>query len=317
MSADILDLIMKWGLKLGIILAIVAIAYVMIEGFIEKRIIEKRIKSVTLERERIRVRERAKLSGGGSDLLFFELLHQLANRTKLALWLLDVETQQKLTQAGYRDTNARSTFLVLRLVGIASATSIFVLFCVVNEQMGLLMGAPAAGFVGLRLSTYVLERRAEQRGRELNECAPDIIDLLTICVESGMSLELAMQRVADEMGPISDVVADELSLTTAELAYVPRRSDAFSNLSQRTNAKTIQDLCIALVQSDSFGTSIGSTLRVQSADARKLRQLEAERKALSIPPKLSVIMVFFFMPIIFIVMLYPTLSNMAGMKFGL
>ncbi len=244
-------------------------------------------------------------------------LHQIANRAKLALWLLDAETQQKLIRAGFRDNSIRSTFLVLRLTGIATTTLIFIVVCVLSDQTGWLVGTPAAAFLGLRLSTYMLERRAAERDREFGDCAPDIIDLLTICVESGMSIELAMQRVAEEMGSRSDVAADELSLTTAELAYVPKRSDAFSNLSQRTNAKMIQDLCISLVQADSFGASIGATLRLQSAEARKMRQLEAERKAMSLPPKLSVIMVFFFLPIIFIVMLYPAISNMAGMKMGL
>ena len=316
MSAAIIDFLVSWSPKIAIVVATIAAAYIIIDGFLTKQTMDRRIKAALLERERVRVRERSKLSSGETNSRIIAFLHQVSNRTKLALWLLDADTQLKLTRAGFRDGNARSVFLVLRLVSIAASTVILILYSVLNEQLILLFCAPVAAFIGLRLSTYVLEKRAEQRDREFNECAPDIIDLLTICVESGMSIELAVQRVAEEMGPRSEVVADELSLTTAELSFVPKRSDAFSNLSQRTSAKTIQDLCISLVQADSFGTSIGATLRLQSLEARKLRQLEAERKALSIPPKLSVIMVFFFMPIIFIVMLYPAISNMAGMKVG-
>lgn len=144
----------------------------------------------------------------------------------------------------------------------------------------------------------------------MTACAPDIVDLLTICVESGMSIEAALQRVAEEMGVQNEIAADELSVTAAELSYVQKRSDAFANLAARTQSKPVQNLCTALIQADSFGTSIGATLRIQSAEARKLRQLEAERRALSIPPKLSVVMVFFFMPVIMIVMLYPSITKM-------
>lgn len=316
MSAAIIDFLVSWSPKIAIVVATIAAAYIIIDGFLTKQTMDRRIKAALLERERVRVRERSKLSSGETNSRIIAFLHQVSNRTKLALWLLDADTQLKLTRAGFRDGNARSVFLVLRLVSIAASTVTLILYSVLNEQLIWLFCTPVAAFIGLRVSTYVLEKRAVQRDREFNECAPDIIDLLTICVESGMSIELAVQRVAEEMGPRSEVVADELSLTTAELSFVPKRSDAFSNLSQRTSAKTIQDLCISLVQADSFGTSIGATLRLQSLEARKLRQLEAERKALSIPPKLSVIMVFFFMPIIFIVMLYPAISNMAGMKVG-
>ena len=316
MSADILNALTLWGPKLIAILAITAVAYVVIEGLTEKKAMNSRIKAVLVERDRIRARERGKLSGSEPDTAMLAALSEIANRAKLTLWLLDAETQQKLVRAGYRDTSVRSIFLALRLLSIASLSLGFIGYCLLNDSLTWLAGTPLAALIGLRLSTYMLERRIAERDREMNDCAPDIIDLLTVCVESGMSIEHAMQRVAEEMGPRSDIVADELGLTTAELAYVPRRSDAFTNLGQRTNAKSIQDLCISLVQADTYGTSIGMTLRMQSIEARKLRQLEAERKALSIPPKLSLVMVIFFMPVIFIVMLYPTLSGMADIQFG-
>jgi len=316
MSADILNALTLWGPKLIAILAITAVAYVVIEGLTEKKAMNSRIKAVLVERDRIRARERGKLSGSEPDTAMLAALSEIANRAKLTLWLLDAETQQKLVRAGYRDTSVRSIFLALRLLSIAGLSLGFIGYCLLNDSLTWLAGTPLAALIGLRLSTYMLERRIAERDREMNDCAPDIIDLLTVCVESGMSIEHAMQRVAEEMGPRSDIVADELGLTTAELAYVPRRSDAFTNLGQRTNAKSIQDLCISLVQADTYGTSIGMTLRMQSIEARKLRQLEAERKALSIPPKLSLVMVIFFMPVIFIVMLYPTLSGMADIQFG-
>lgn len=313
-ATEILDWLVVWGPKLALIGSVMAIATVVLDGLMTDRVLDQRIKAVASERERIRVRERARLAGPKADSQTLALLATLAHHAKLALWLLDPATQQKLVRAGLRDPESRSTFLALRLISIFGCSLGWLVFCWATDNLSLIVALPGVAWIGLRLSSYALESRAANRDREMSESAPDIIDLLTVCVESGMSIELAMQRVADEISAKSVVVADELGITTAELSYVPKRSDAFTNLGQRTGAKAIQDLCLALVQADTYGTSVASTLRLQSVEARKLRQLEAERKAMSIPPKLSVIMVLFFLPIIFIVMLYPTLSKMSDIN---
>ena len=296
--------------KIAIALTIIAIAYVVLEPIFATDRLANRMQAVLAERERVRVRERAALGHAKPENQFLAVLNQMGRKAKLALWLLDAATQQKLMRAGYRDSSARATFLTLRVLGIVGAALGFAVFCVASENISWLAGTPLAAWVGLRMSTYALEKKAETRDAAMTACAPDIVDLLTICVESGMSIEAALQRVAEEMGVQNEIAADELSVTAAELSYVQKRSDAFANLAARTQSKPVQNLCTALIQADSFGTSIGATLRIQSAEARKLRQLEAERRALSIPPKLSVVMVFFFMPVIMIVMLYPSITKM-------
>lgn len=221
-----------------------------------------------------------------------------------------------LIRAGYRTQAARGNFLAIRLLCIVGFATFFGIYCVASDELGWLPFIPLFAWLGYRLSVYLLESKAKMRDAEMLAASPDIVDLLTICVESGMSVELGLQRVAEEIGLRSDVAADELGVTAIELSYLSKRSDAFANLAQRTGAKAIQNLCIALIQADSFGTSVVNTLRIQSAESRKLRQLEAERHALSIPPKLSAVMVVFFVPVIMIVMLYPTMNKMAGVSMG-
>lgn len=314
MSTDFVAILVQWLPKLAIAAAIAAIAYVLIEPLLVRSELGDRMKSVLAERDRIRQRERVGLASGTTRFATRDLINRLSAKAKLALWLLDAETQHKLARAGYRASSDRATFLTMRLAAIVGTTVLFVLYCLISNNVSWLIATPLAAWVGLRLSTYSLERIAAKRDAAMAAGAPDVIDLLTICVESGMSIEVALQRVAEEMTLQNEIVADELSVTAAELSYVPKRSDAFANLIGRTQAKPIQSLCVALIQADSFGTSIGATLRVQSAEARKMRQLNAERRALSIPPKLSVVMVFFFMPVIMIVMLYPSITKMMGMN---
>lgn len=310
------DLLIHYLPKVGIVIAVTMIVYVLIEPLLVGDRLKERKRALLAERDMIRNRERAMLAGSKSDNSLSSLLVAFANRAKLVLWLLDPKTQEMLVRAGYRTPSARGRFLAMRLLSVAGSAAAFVAYCVINQEYSWLPFAPFSAWIGYRFGIYFLEQTAKKRDAEMVASAPDIIDLLMICVEAGMSIELALQRVAQEIGTRSVVAGDELGVTAAELSYLSKRSDAFANLAQRTGAKTIQNLCMALIQADSFGASIVSTLRIQSAEARKLRQLEAERVALSIPPKLSVVMVLFFMPVIMIVMLYPSFTKMSDMKVG-
>lgn len=301
--------------KFILIIVLMIIAFVLLDQFVVQDKLAQRKKAILLERSEIRNREREALNREKSEKAFDNFLSTFAHRAKLMFWLLDAQTQKNLVRAGYRTAAVRGRFLAMRLFSIIGFALGFVLYCVVNDEWSFLPMTPLSAWIGYRMSILVLEQKAKARDAEMAASSSDIVDLLTICVESGMSVELSLQRVAEEIGMRSDVAADELGIVVAELSYLSKRSDAFSNLAQRTGAKAIQNLCIALVQADSFGTSIVSTLRIQSAEARKLRQLEAERQALSIPPKLSVVMVLFFVPIIIIVMLYPAVTKLSGASF--
>jgi tight adherence protein C len=129
--------------------------------------------------------------------------------------------------------------------------------------------------------------------------------MLLICVQAGMSIEAAFGKVAKEVGSQSLELAEEFSLTTAELSYLPDRRQAFDNLGKRTGVVTIKAVATALIQAERYGTPISQALRVMAKESRDMRMSEAEKKAAALPPKLTVPMIIFFLPVLFIVILGP------------
>jgi tight adherence protein C len=145
------------------------------------------------------------------------------------------------------------------------------------------------------------------------EAFPDSLDMMLICVESGMSVEMALQRVGQEIAPASVELAEEFALTTAELSYLPERRMAYENLARRTNHPGVKAVAMALTQAEKYGTPVGQALRVMAKENRDLRLAEAEKKAASLPPKLTVPMIVFFLPVLFAVIIGPALIQVSGM----
>jgi tight adherence protein C len=131
--------------------------------------------------------------------------------------------------------------------------------------------------------------------------------MLLICVQSGMSIEAAFAKVSGEVGATSIELAEELSLTTAELSYLQDRRMAFENLGKRTGIPGIKAVATALIQAERYGTPVGAALRTMAKENRDMRMSEAEKKAASLPPKLTVPMIVFFLPVLFIVILGPAM----------
>ena len=153
---------------------------------------------------------------------------------------------------------------------------------------------------------------AKKRLASIMPVFPDALDLLLICVESGMSVELAFARVAEEMGDSSVELAEEFSLTTAELSYLTSRRLAYENLARRNNHPGIRAVATALVQAERYGTPLGDTLRTMANENRQLRVMQAEKKAAALPAKLTVPMILFFLPVLFIVILTPAALRMTA-----
>src|SRR5262249_55755075 len=145
----------------------------------------------------------------------------------------------------------------------------------------------------------------QRRQTSIKQAFPDALDMLLICVQSGMSAEAAFGKVADEIGIASLELAEELSLTTAELSYLPDRRAAYENLGKRTGLPGVKAVTTALIQAERYGTSIGRALRVMAQENREARMAEAEKKAAALPPKLTVPMIVFFLPVLFIVIMGP------------
>jgi tight adherence protein C len=175
------------------------------------------------------------------------------------------------------------------------------------------VGGVAAGFYAPNM---YLQNLADKRRAKIMEAFPDSLDMLLICVESGMSIEMGLQRVGQEIAPASVELAEEFALTTAELSYLPERRAAYENLARRTNHPGVKAVAMALTQAEKYGTPVGQALRVMAKENRDLRLSEAEKKAASLPPKLTVPMIVFFLPVLFAVIIGPALIQVGHMMEG-
>jgi tight adherence protein C len=225
-------------------------------------------------------------------------------------WLGQDQARTMLMQAGYRGQAPYVTYLFFRMAMpiVMLITSVFYIFVVLNlDYPPLIKLAMSIGctYFGVQSPNLFLKNKIQRRQQSVKRAFPDALDLLLICVESGMSVEAAFRKVSEEVGSQSVALAEELTLTTAELSYLPDRRQAYENLAQRTGLEGVRAVCIALQQAERYGTPLGNTLRVLAQENRDMRMSEAEKKAAGLPPKLTVPMIVFFLPVLFVVILGP------------
>jgi tight adherence protein C len=272
-----------------------------------------RMKGVISHRERLRAQHRVAL-GAKPDLRLREkpkgTLAQLVQALNLRQLFEADASRQLLRQAGLRSEKHLVSYLASRLLTpIILGIVVFVYSSTVFADRIPAPGRLAITFMSVVLGYYLpavfLKNMMHRRQESIRRAWSDALDLLLICVESGMSIEPAMQRVAREIGSQSVPLAEELVLTNAELSYIGDRRKAFENLASRTGLPTVKSVMTSLIQSERYGTPLGQALRVLAQENRDHRMQEAEKKAAALPPKLTVPMILFFMPVIFIVILGP------------
>jgi tight adherence protein C len=306
---------------LAAVVAVVVFATIVtiMTGSTKSRGLEGRMKSVANRREELRRRSMEALANRGQATASAglrqndeSLYKKVVERLELSKLLEDPDVVDKLAQAGFRGPRPISTFYFFRFLTpfVFAAFAAFYLN-VVNDfglaPMGKLtafIGALAAGFYAPNI--YV-SNTAQKRRESIMIAFPDALDLLLICVESGMSVEAALQKVAQEVTTSSTELAEELSLLTAELSYLPDRRLAYEGLGKRTNHPGMKSVATAMIQAERYGTPIGSALRVMAKENREMRLSEAEKKAASLPAKLTVPMILFFLPVLFVVILGPAI----------
>ena len=285
--------------------------------------LKTRMKSIASERERLKSAHRAALAAGEGRLrdkraqagLIVNLVETLNLRK-----LFEAEgSRDMLRQAGYRSERHLIYFLAARAITPFFLAAITFVYStqVFGDRIPTSMRV-AATMVGLVAGFYLpnvyIKNIINRRQQSIKRAWSDALDLLLICVESGMSIEAAMQRVSREIGRQSVPLAEELTLTTAELSYLPDRRKAFENLGKRTGLMTVKSVVTSLIQSERYGTPLGQALRVLAQENRDMRMSEAEKKAAALPPKLTVPMILFFLPVIFVVILGPSLILVMGGK---
>ena len=279
--------------------------------------LNRRLKSVALEREKMRQRERERLSRGEKMQLRQspkQYMKSIVDRFNLAKWVGQEDARDKLVQAGHRGNAPYVAYLFFRMVSpvvafVVAVLYIFVILKVQQPPMIKLGACLFAAYIGMQVPYFFLKNQIQKRQLSVRRAFPDALDLLLICVETGMSIEAAFRKVSQEIGSQSIPLAEELTLTTAELSYLQDRKMAYENLAKRTDLEGVKAVCMALAQSERYGTPLGATLRVLAQESRDSRMTEAEKKAAALPPLLTVPMVLFFLPVLFIVILGP-----AGMQ---
>jgi len=220
----------------------------------------------------------------------------------------------KLAQAGWRSKDALVVYLFFKVclpIGFDGlAAGMFYLTNIYDGpsmmKLTLTMTAIVAGVFAPEI--FVKNTIAKRR-KEIQKGLPDALDLLVICTEAGLGLDAALNRVSSEIAPNAPELADELTLTALELGFLPERKKALDNLNDRTDMASIRGVVNTLIQTEKYGTPLASSLRVLAAEFRGERMLKAEEKAAKLPAILTVPMIIFILPTLFIVLLGP-----AGIK---
>lgn len=220
--------------------------------------------------------------------------------------------RQVLQRAGWRGPHAAEAYLLARIGlpmvcaavvwGIASLRSM--------TGMALLEVIVAALAIGHFAPRIIVGNATKKRQAVLTRALPDGVDLLVVCVEAGMGINEAFARVGRELARAHPALAAEFTITAAELALLPDRSMALENLSARTGLDRLRGLVTTLLQAERFGTPIAQSLRGLAAEARTRRMLAAEERAAKLPVLLTVPMMIFILPVLFIVLLTPAVLSM-------
>lgn len=284
--------------------------------------LKTRMKAVALERDELRAKQRARLAAEaerrsrGLREQQSTGMRNIVDKLDLRRLLADENTVRHLKTAGFRGQNPMTKFLFFRLVlpfaGLSFAVFYIFGLGVMAEKpiMIRVLACIGAAYAGFYAPVIYVTNRATKRKESIKRAWPDALDLMLICVESGMSVEAAMRKVADEIGSQSVELAEEFILTTAELSYLQERRQAYENLAERTGLEPVKSVTQALIQAERYGTPVAHALRVLSAESREARMTEAEKKAAALPPKLTVPMILFFLPVLFAVIIGPAIMQL-------
>ncbi|MCV0394743.1 MAG: type II secretion system F family protein [Rhizobiaceae bacterium] len=296
--------------------AVFATVFTLMPAFGGDRL-KSRMKTVAIERDELRAKQRARLATE-ADRRRKGLREQqstgmrsIVESLDLRRALADENTINQLRVAGFRGQNPMTKFLFFRLVlpigFLAVAVVYLFLLDGMPEQPPLMRGfiCVVAAYAGFYAPVLYVSNRASKRKQAIQLAWPDALDLMLICVESGMSVEAAFRKVAEEIGSQSVDLAEELVLTNAELSFLQERRQAYENLANRTGLESVKGVSQALIQAERYGTPVAQALRVLANESRDMRMNAAEKKAAALPPKLTVPMILFFLPVLFVVILGP------------
>lgn len=323
---DIMDLLFDPAFLITAGAAVLAFATIitLVLPMLERDTLDKRLKAVSQRREELRARHKEALAGRKGTSLRSEpvgsakLIRDISERFNLAKLVASDGTQEKLQQAGMRGPTPLMIFNFFRFVMpfVVFLVTLFYMFVVLHlswPPMFKVVASVTAALIGYYLPDIYISNAIQRRQQSIMAAFPDALDLLLICVESGMSVEAGFAKVAAEIGQSSVELAEEFALTTAELSYLPDRKQAFENLAKRCGHPGVKAVATALNQAERYGTPLGQALRICAQENREMRMMEAEKKAAALPAKLTVPMILFFLPCLFVVIMGPAIMKISHM----
>jgi tight adherence protein C len=306
LTADSLLVILIAGLAF---LTVLAVWY----GLLERHPMERRAKMLAERRDQLRgamLRDKPRKRRSES----LGAMRQVVNLLKLMQSQQSDKLNDRLAQAGLRSRDAIVVFLFFKVVtpvllGALAFLLVYLLQVGDLSPTGRLLAVMGGIVLGFFAPELYVSNLTKKRQLALSKGLPDALDLLVICAESGLSLDVALERVATEIGGANTELAEELSLTSIELGFLPDRRQALLNLNRRTNLPSIRGVVNTLLQTEKYGTPLSQSLRVLANEFRDQRMLKAEEKAARLPATLTVPMILFILPVLFIVLIGPAIIN--------
>jgi tight adherence protein C len=322
---DFIELVTDRQFQIALLVSLAAIGtiYTMLEPFFAQDRLKARMKQVAEYRDRLRQAQRDSFAKKSTTRLRANsatgALKEIVENLKLFEVFDAAEARKKLMMAGFRGPRPVFVFMAARLgmpfvMAIGMGVYVYLLNGFSLDSFGRLLVVVFSFFTGFYVPNVYIGNIIKKRQQKIQLSWPDALDLLLICVESGMSIEAALQKVSEEVGSGCSELAEELGLTTAELSYLQERKQAYVNLAERTGIDGVKGVTTALIQSEKYGTPLGQSLRVMAQESRELRMQEAEKKAAALPPKLTVPMIGFFLPVLFAVILGPAIMQVMNLQ---
>lgn len=296
------------GSALGAFVAVLALAFATTKD----DVLATRIRAVTGVRTPKPVESNRQAQA--RQTVFLPLMRRVVNRFKLLRSNGAKDIAAKLAHAGWRSRDALVIYLFARLClpFVTAGAAVFVLYGLelfALSPMLRLMGVLGGFAVGLVAPSVFVRNMGERRKTNIRKALPDALDLMVICTEAGLSLDATFVRVAKEIGPTSAELAEEIALTSSELSLLSDRKQALDNLRNRIDLPPVNALCTTLLQTEKFGTPLAQALRVLAGELRDERMLRAEEKAARLPAIMTIPLIVFILPALFVVVMGPAVIS--------
>ena len=288
-------------------------------ALLESDPLEERLKSVADRRSELREQQRDKKFTRRVNAERADRIKRLVQKLKLEQGKKMDELRIKLARAGFRSRDHLFTFLLMKLVLPFACLfgAFFFIFVLHAFKMRPIFGVFAvlgAAVFGLFLPDIFVKNESQKRTDILRKALPDALDLLVICAEAGLSLDASLDRVSREIGAGCAELAEEIGLTGVELGFFPDRAKALQNFADRVPLQGVMALTNTLIQTEKYGTPLAQALRVLSSEMREDRMMAAEAKAAKLPATLTIPMILFILPPLFVVLIGPAALKVMAMR---